>query len=81
MQNVCINKAYGTRKYSKYDKGNIIGKSFFESADIKYIVPKGLLYPLVGAFRAVGTLIIARVMRVLLVVLCQPRIMAGVFYG
>jgi len=46
------NKAYGTRKYSKYDKGNIIGKSFFESADIKYIVPKGLLYPLVGAFRA-----------------------------
>ena len=46
------NKRYGTRKYSKFDDGNIVGKTLFEEQDLKYIVPKGLLYPLVGAFRA-----------------------------
>ena len=46
------NKRYGTRKYSKFDDGNIVGKTLFEEQDLRYIVPKGLLYPLVGAFRA-----------------------------
>ena len=46
------NKRYGTRKYSKHDNGNVVGKSTFEQKDLEYIVPKGLLYPLVGAFRA-----------------------------
>lgn len=46
------NKRYGTRKYSKFDDGNIVGKTLFEEQDLKYIVPRGLLYPLVGAFRA-----------------------------
>lgn len=46
------NKRYGTRKYSKFDDGNIVGKTLFEEQDLKYIVPKGLLYPLVGAFRS-----------------------------
>lgn len=45
-------KRYGTRKYAKFDNNNTVGKSFFEENDLKYIVPKGLMYPLVGAFRA-----------------------------
>jgi len=45
-------KRYGTRKYSRYDSGNFVGKSFFGQKDLQYIVPKGLLYPLVGSFRA-----------------------------
>ena len=45
-------KRYGSRKCAKYDNGNIVGKSLFEEQPLKYIVPRGLLYPLVGAFRA-----------------------------
>mgnify|MGYP000779976681 FL=1 len=45
-------KRYGSRKYSKYDNGNTVGKSLFEEQPLKYIVPRGILYPLVGAFRA-----------------------------
>lgn len=47
-----INKRYGTKKYSKYNKDNIVGKSLFCETDLKYIIPKGIMYPLVGAFRA-----------------------------
>ncbi|MCM1010112.1 MAG: AIPR family protein [Fusobacterium sp.] len=42
---------YGTRKYSKYT-GEIIGQTTFYENDIKYIIPRGLMFPLVGAFRA-----------------------------
>lgn len=45
-------KRYGARKYSKYDKDNIVGKSFFGEQELKYIIPKGIMYPIVGAFRA-----------------------------
>lgn len=45
-------KRYGTRKYSKFDDDNVVGKAIFSERELKYIVPKGLLYPLVGAFRA-----------------------------
>jgi hypothetical protein len=45
-------RRYGTRKYSKYNNGAVIGKSFFEEKDLTYAVPKGLMYPLVGSFRA-----------------------------
>lgn len=45
-------KRYGTRKYSKYDAGKIVSKSYFGLTDLQYYIPKGLLYPLVGAFRA-----------------------------
>lgn len=45
-------KRYGTRKYSKFDNENVIGRSLFGGNDLKYIVPKGLLYPLIGSFRA-----------------------------
>ena len=45
-------KRYGTRKYSKFHNGDVVGKSFFEEKDLSYIVPKGIMYPIVGAFRA-----------------------------
>lgn len=43
---------YGVKKYSKYDKGNIVGQTLFQQLDLKYLVPKGIVYPIVGAFRA-----------------------------
>lgn len=45
-------KRYGTRKYSKFNGGNPVGKSYFGQKDIYYVVPKGIMYPLVGSFRA-----------------------------
>jgi len=45
-------KRYGTRKYAKFNNNKVVGKSFFEEKELKYLVPKGLMYPLVGAFRA-----------------------------
>lgn len=45
-------KRYGTRKYAKYDGDNIVGKTEFTLSDIKYIVPKGIIYPLLASFRA-----------------------------
>lgn len=43
---------YGAKKYAKYNEGNIVGQSTFWQKDMKYLVPKGILYPVVGAFRA-----------------------------
>ena len=45
---------YGSRKYAKYT-GEVIGKTVFYQNDIKYIVPRGLMFPIVGAFRALVT--------------------------
>lgn len=45
-------KRYGSRKYSKYDNGNTVGKSLFKEQDLQYYIPKGLLYPIVASFRA-----------------------------
>lgn len=45
-------KRYGTRKYAKYADGEIVGKSIYSQSDLQYLVPKGLIYPLLGAFRA-----------------------------
>lgn len=43
---------YGAKKYSRYDKGNVVGRSIFYQSDLYYLVPKGILYPVTGAFRA-----------------------------
>ena len=43
---------YGVKKYSKYNGGEIVGQTMFTQTDIKYLVPKGIIYPIVGAFRA-----------------------------
>lgn len=46
------NRRYGTRKYSRYDEGKVVGKTMFGQNDLQYIIPKGLMYPLIGSFRA-----------------------------
>lgn len=45
-------KQYGVKKYSKYNKGEIVGHSLFYQSDLIYLVPKGIVYPVTGAFRA-----------------------------
>jgi len=45
-------KRYGTRKYSKFNDNNIVDYALFSEEGLEYCVPKGLLYPAVGAFRA-----------------------------
>lgn len=46
-----IGKRYGTRKYSNHDKCKR-PNAMFSNAELEYTIPKGILYPLVGAFRA-----------------------------
>ncbi len=46
------NRLYGRKKYSKFDGGKYVGKTLFEERELKYMVPKGIIYPLVGAFRS-----------------------------
>lgn len=45
-------KRFGARKYTKYDNGKVVAKSFLLQQDLQYYIPKGLMYPVVGAFRA-----------------------------
>ena len=45
-------KRFGSRKYTKYDNGKDVAKSFLLQRDLQYYIPKGLMYPVVGAFRA-----------------------------
>lgn len=45
-------KRYTNRKYSKYNEKEIVAKSVFDEKEMHYIVPKGMIYPIVGAFRA-----------------------------
>ncbi len=45
-------KRYGTRKYARYSDGKVVDKALFSEEDLQYCVPKGLLYPVVGSFRA-----------------------------
>lgn len=51
----CFNKCggkFGKKKYSGYKEGKVVGKSKFGLRDVCYKVPDGLVYPIVGAFRA-----------------------------
>lgn len=45
-------KRYGTRKYAKFRNGDDVGNSFFYQTPLQYVIPKGIMYPLVGSFRA-----------------------------
>jgi hypothetical protein len=52
-----MNKRYGRKPYSGYkeddrNKPIIVGHAKFSNSGLYYLVPTGLLYPLVGAFRA-----------------------------
>lgn len=45
-------KRFGARKYTKFDGGKVVAKSFLKQKNLQYYIPKGLMYPIVGAFRA-----------------------------
>lgn len=45
-------KRYGSKKYSKHNRDSIVGQSNFLQTDLKYIVPKGIIYPVLSSFRA-----------------------------
>ena len=45
-------KKLGSKKYTKYNDNKFVSKSFLEQKDMKYYIPKGIMYPIVGAFRA-----------------------------
>lgn len=46
-------RKYRRKKYSRYEKeSTIVSYSMFSNTPLDYFLPKGLLYPLVGAFRA-----------------------------
>lgn len=48
-----INKRYGSRRYAKgANERGVKPKAMLSSQDLKYVVPKGIMYPVVGAFRA-----------------------------
>lgn len=52
-----MNKRYGRKPYSGYreddkNKPMVVGHSKFSNTALFYLVPNGLLYPLVGSFRA-----------------------------
>ena len=51
-----VGKRYTSRKYAKYNEKDIVSKSLFNETEMHYIVPKGLIYPIVGAFRALVTI-------------------------
>lgn len=43
---------YGSRKYSKYNNDEKVGETFYYKKDVRYIIPRGLMFPIAGAFRA-----------------------------
>lgn len=50
-----VNRIYRRKKYARYDDGNNVYYSIFGNTPLDYFLPKGLTYPLVGAFRALVT--------------------------
>lgn len=53
-----VNKRYGSKTYSNYEAIHKEGKIFnalFSNKQLLYTVPRGLMYPLVAAFRALIT--------------------------
>lgn len=47
-----LNKRYGSKPYSNYGKDNIKKVSLFSNIEMDYTIPKGIMYPVLGAFRA-----------------------------
>lgn len=48
-------KRYGMKKYAKYNGGDVIDRSLYYKNELRYLIPKGIMYPVVGAFRALVT--------------------------
>ncbi|WP_225745006.1 AIPR family protein [Marinilactibacillus sp. Marseille-P9653] len=44
---------YGALSYSGYNDGNPVAKTRFNDHDLRYKVPVGLIYPILGAFRSI----------------------------
>lgn len=50
-----INKRYGSRRYAKgTSERGIKPRAMLSNQTMKYVVPKGIMYPVVGAFRALA---------------------------
>jgi hypothetical protein len=47
-----LNRRYGSKPYSNYGKDNVKKVSVFSNKELRYTIPKGIMYPVVGAFRA-----------------------------
>ena len=47
-----LNRRYGSKKYANYGNNKIRKMSLFSNQELEYTVPKGIMYPCVGAFRA-----------------------------
>lgn len=50
-----VNRIYRRKKYARYNDGSNVYYSIFGNTPLDYFLPKGLTYPLVGAFRALVT--------------------------
>lgn len=44
-------KKYGTKKYSNYNDGKIVGNSMFSRTQLKYNVPSAIIKPIIAAFK------------------------------
>lgn len=47
-----LNRKYGLKKYSNFNNSAITKIAMFSNRPLQYTVPKGIMYPCVGAFRA-----------------------------
>lgn len=47
-----LNRKYGSKKYSNYHNDKVKKVSLFSNENLDYTVPKGIMYPCLGAFRA-----------------------------
>lgn len=47
-----INRRYGSKKYSHYKDDRFKKISLFSNQELTYSIPKGIMYPIVGAFRS-----------------------------
>jgi hypothetical protein len=47
-----VNRIYRKKKMSKYDGKNSVSYSVFGNQTMNYFLPKGLIFPIVAAFRA-----------------------------
>lgn len=47
-----LKRKYGSKKYSNYGNDKVKKVSLFSNEELDYTIPKGVMYPCVGAFRA-----------------------------
>lgn len=47
-----LNRRYGSKKYANYNNDKVKKVSLFSNEKLDYTVPKGIMYPCLGAFRA-----------------------------